>query len=90
MFQAVAIVIAVVGMFAIVYTIVGAVSGRSLTIGLVLAGFILALQVFTLGYSAISDPPQDKASSSDAPSSEPSAEPSAEPSPSAAVRLQPI
>ena len=74
MFQAVAIIISVAGMCAIIYTIVGAVSGRSLHIGLVLAGVILALQVFALGYSAITDPPQDKPASQETPSPAPSAE----------------
>lgn len=77
MFQAVAIVIVVVGVFAIVYTIVGAVSGRSLTIGLILAGSILALQVFTLGYSAITDPPTEKPSATETPAPSPSEAPSA-------------
>ncbi len=77
MFQAVAIVIAVIGSFAIIYTIVGAVSGRSLTIGLVFTGLIVALQVASLALSAISDPPQDKASNTqDTPTPQASAEPS--------------
>jgi hypothetical protein len=82
MFQAIAIVIVVMGTFAIIYTIVGAVSGRSLTIGLVLAGLLLGLQVFSLAFSAITDPPQDKASNTQ---DSPTPEPSAQPSPGAAA-----
>ncbi|HLG74279.1 MAG TPA: hypothetical protein VK009_27980 [Chloroflexota bacterium] len=85
MFQAIAIVISLAGMAAIIYTIVGAVSGRSLHIGLILAGFILALQVFALGYSAITDPPQDKSSAQDAPT--PGTSDAASPA-SASVSLQ--
>jgi hypothetical protein len=78
MYQAVALFIVVVGTIAIFYTIIGAVSGRNMTIGLILAGSILAVQALGLAYSAIKDPPPSK----DAP-----AEESAEPSPSSAAPL---
>jgi hypothetical protein len=73
MFQAVAILIVVAGTFAIVYTIFGAATGRGLTIGLVLAGCILAVQAMALLSSAIVDRPAPKPDASEAPASSPDA-----------------
>ena len=82
MYQGMAIFIVVAGTFAIFYTIIGAASGRSMTIGLILAGTILMVQALGLAYSAVKDPPPPK---EDTPTE--SSEPSASGVPSAAVLI---
>ena len=83
MYQGMAIFIVVAGTFAIFYTIIGAASGRSMTIGLILAGTILVVQALGLTYSAVKDPPPSK---EDTPTEE-SAEPSASGAPNAVVLI---
>jgi UPF0716 family protein affecting phage T7 exclusion len=84
-FQAVSILIIIVGMVAIVATIFGAASGRGLTVGLILAGCIVGLQAVALVGSAITDPPPAKPDASD--SASPSAAPSGSSSGSASAVL---
>ncbi len=74
----VVVLIVLFGAAAILYTIEGAMSGRSLTIGLVLAGAMLLLQGGAIVYSAVNQSP---ASVSDSPSpSADDAQPAASPS----------
>jgi hypothetical protein len=56
MFVAVVILIVLFGAAATLYTIEGAMSGRSLTIGLMLAGIMLGLQGGAIAYSAMNPP----------------------------------
>ena len=57
MIAIVVVLVVLFGAAAILYTIEGAMSGRSLTIGLVLAGVMLLLQAGALVYSAMSPAP---------------------------------
>jgi hypothetical protein len=57
MFVVVVVLIVLFGAAAILYTIEGAMSGRSLTIGLVLAGAMLLLQGGAIVYSAVNPAP---------------------------------
>jgi len=66
------VLIVLFGAAAILYTIEGAMSGRSLTIGLVLAGAMLLLQGSAIVYSAMNQAPAS-VSHSPAPSASASA-----------------
>lgn len=65
------ILIVVFGAAATLYTIEGAMSGRSLTIGLVLAGAMLLLQGTALAYSAFNPPPPSASATTSAGASQP-------------------
>ena len=64
------VLIVLLGAAAILYTIEGAMSGRSLTMGLLLAGAMLLLQGGAIVYSA-ANPPPPSAPASAADSSQP-------------------
>ena len=60
------VLIVLLGAAAILYTIEGAMSGRSLTIGLLLAGAMLLVQGAAIAYSAANQPaPSAPASAAD-------------------------
>ena len=76
MFVIVVVLIVLFGAAAILYTIEGAMSGRSLTIGLLLAGGMLLLQGGAVVYSALHPPVDASAPTADA-SAAPQASPAA-------------
>lgn len=65
------VLIVIFGAAAILYTIEGAMSGRSLTMGLLLAGAMLLLQGTAIAYSAANQPPPPSAPASSADASQP-------------------